>query len=76
MEQQAQPVMNQTIANPIKSPAGNLVKSPVNPQPVNSPVQNTLPQPEGNSIWKKWWFWMIIAIVSIGTGAGIYFLAG
>lgn len=26
------------------------------------------------SIWKKWWFWMIILIALIIIGLGVYFL--
>lgn len=27
-------------------------------------------QPEGKSLFKRWWFWLIVAVI---IGAGVYF---
>ena len=63
MVQQTQPVTNQT-----QQP-----KVPVQQPAVAQPVIQM--QPEGEtSIWKKWWFWLIIAVVIIGASVGVYFL--
>lgn len=36
--------------------------------PPTGPIEN----PTGKPIYKKWWFWTGIAIVSVGAGVGIY----
>ncbi len=67
MVQQTQPNVNQVQQPAV--PAQQPVNQPVAAQPA------TQMQPEGEtSIWKKPWFWLIIAVVVIGIGIGIYFL--
>ena len=64
-------------------PKVNQVQQPAVPaqQSVNQPVANQqtpgTTQPVEMSgetgFWKKWWFWLIIAVVIIGAGVGVYF---
>ena len=66
MAQQIQPKVSQTQQSTA------LVQQPVKQPAVAQPVQI---QPEGQtSIWKKWWFWLIIVFVLTGIGFGTYFL--
>ena len=45
-------------------------------QPVKQPIQTTQQtQPvEGKKFYKKWWFWLIVFLVFVGIGVGLYFL--
>ncbi len=43
-------------------------------QPVAGQTQQTQPTEEKKSVWSKWWLWLIIALVVIGIGVGVYFL--
>jgi len=63
MVQQTQPVANQ-------------IQQPVVPAKQPAVVQPAVQmQPEGKTfILKKWWFWLIFAVVIISAGVGIYFL--
>ena len=54
---------------------------PVAQQPVVNQAQPIAAQPAGQmqleeetSILKKWWFWVIVGLVIIGIGVGVYFL--
>jgi len=44
--------------------------------PVTSPnaVQKTPGTVETKPLWKKWWLWVIVGVIIIGIGVGIYFL--
>ena len=67
MVQQTQPNVNQMQQPAV--PGQQPVKQPATAQPAGQM------QPEGEtSIWKKWWLWLIIAVVIIGAGVGSYFL--
>ena len=67
MVQQTQPNVNQ-----VQQPAGSVQKSVKQPATAQPAAQMQL---EGEtSIFKKWWFWLIIAVVIIGAGVGVYFL--
>ena len=62
-QQQTQPniAQTQTIQQPVAQ-----TTQPVAGQTQQGEVQKT-------PIWKKWWFWLIVALVIIGAGIGIYF---
>ena len=58
---------------PVKPVVSKPVAKPVMAQPVKKPVQGV--QPVEESKWySKWWVWVIVAIVVIGAGVGVYFL--
>jgi len=64
MVQQTQPNVSQ-LQEPVM-PA----QQPVVAQPAGQPAMQ-VQSGEGNPIWKKWWLWVVIAII---VGVGIYFL--
>lgn len=52
-----------------QAPNQQQVKQQVaNPNSANKPVDI---QPQGKSMFKRWWFWLIVAVI---IGAGIYYL--
>jgi len=60
MVQQIQPIAQQPVVNQA--------------QPVSQPLEQMQPVDGETSIWKKWWLWLIIAVVIIGISFGIYSL--
>ena len=66
MVQQIQP--NPVVTKPV-------VAKPVVQKPATQPVQGQVGASVGeDSIWTKWWIWVIIAVVIIGIGIGTYLL--
>ena len=65
MQQQAQPQVQQGVQQISSQTNQNSVQQ----QPANP---DALPQ-QGTSIFKKWWFWLIIGIVVVG-GVSLIFL--
>jgi len=61
VQTQTKPVLNVPTAPAVKAPAVQ-------------PAVQAMPQTESKSVFKKWWFWLIIILVIAGIGAGIYFL--
>ena len=60
MVQQTQPIAQQPVVNQA--------------QPASQPLEQMQPVEGETSIWKKWWLWVIIAVVILGVGFGIYSL--
>ncbi|MBR9701445.1 hypothetical protein GOV13_00820 [Candidatus Pacearchaeota archaeon] len=64
MAQQVQPTA------PLVAPAA---ATPV--QPVATPAASPPTSPlEGKPFYKRWWFWLIVAVVIIAVGYGMYSL--
>jgi len=66
VQQQTTPVTNQSVGNVAQTP-----KQPVAIQTSQTSEQlgEMTTQPE--SIFMKWWFWVVVAIIVLG---GVYFL--
>jgi len=69
MAEQTQPVQQQTGMKAQKTQ--NVVVQQATGQ---QPAGQTQPMEEKPSIFKKWWFWVILVILGLLIGAGLYFL--
>ena len=69
-QQPIQPATASAQIQQVKKPALNVPTQPVasQVQPTSEPAQPVLEKKS------KWWLWLIIALVVIGTGIGVYFM--
>ena len=62
--------MNSSAPNP---------NPPKNPAPVaktqETTSSGTVQVPEKESVFKKWWFWLIIALIVLGGAGAFYYLS-
>ena len=46
----------------------------VQAQPVKQSAENQTKPVEEISVWKKWWFWLIVVLIAVILGTIAYFL--
>lgn len=63
---------NQNTNKPNLSQTASMPQTPQTGQTVQPAAQQ--PMPVKKSIWKKWWFWLIIILAIVILGAGVWFL--